>query len=121
MATDSEIKELEELKHMGIGEITKREKEKEIKQKEIENKKYINSKNLYIKGKRLKNLERQLGKLPSPRTLVLPIQTRSSKIIEKLAGKLKKYTKKNKRSHKKYIRKNKRSHKKYIRKKFNFK
>ena len=93
MATDSEIKELEELQHMGIGEITKREKEKEIKQKEIENKNYINSKNLYIKGKRLKHLEKQLGKLPTPRTMFLPIQTRSSKKIENL-WKIKKIYKK---------------------------
>ena len=49
MATDSEKMEIEELKNMGVGQIFEREKEKE--------------------AAKLKKLEKQLGPLPSARTL----------------------------------------------------
>ena len=104
MTTDSEKKEISELKRMGVGQVKTRELMRRLLEEKKEFFKKKEKEELLKLGKKLQKLERKLGNLPSPKTMNLPMQTRSKTKNKNFAGKLKnayKKTRKNKHNNKK--------------------
>ena len=74
MTTDSEKKEISELKRMGVGQVKTRELMRRLLEEKKEFYKKKEKEELLKLGKKLQKLERKLGNLPSPKTMNLPMQ-----------------------------------------------